>query len=98
MANALSTLARGGADVGSPGTTTTTSASPLSDGIRSFVVGTRGRSHYPCSSGSRGSVVVDFTTFGVLRLTLRPASYAWRFALRARVDVSRTPATSRCSA
>ena len=42
------------------------------DGIRSFVVGTGGRSHYPVFWRLRGAVVDD-TTFGVLRLTLRPA-------------------------
>jgi hypothetical protein len=49
------------------------------DGIRSFVVGTGGRSHYPVVRRIPGSEVVNWTTFGVLRLTLRPRSYTWRF-------------------
>jgi len=48
-------------------------------GIRSFVVGTGGRSHYPVLFRRRGSVVSNGATFGVLRLTLRPDSYDWRF-------------------
>ena len=44
------------------------------DGIRSFVVGTGGRSHYPVLWRVRGSQVVNDTTFGVLRLTLRADS------------------------
>jgi hypothetical protein len=48
-------------------------------GIRSFVVGTGGRSHYPVLFRRRGSVVSNGATFGVLRLTLRSDSYDWRF-------------------
>jgi hypothetical protein len=47
--------------------------------IRSFVVGTGGRSHYPTLFPRAGSVVRNSTTFGVLRLTLRPAGYDWKF-------------------
>jgi 3',5'-cyclic AMP phosphodiesterase CpdA len=49
------------------------------DGIRSFVVGTGGRSHYPVLRRLPASVVLDDRTFGVLRLTLRPGAYDWRF-------------------
>jgi 3',5'-cyclic AMP phosphodiesterase CpdA len=49
------------------------------DGIRSFVVGTGGRSHYPVVRTIAGSEVVNWTTHGVLRLTLRPRRYDWRF-------------------
>jgi hypothetical protein len=48
-------------------------------GIREFVVGTGGASHYPILWARRGSVVHEVGVFGVLRLTLRPASYAWKF-------------------
>ncbi len=48
-------------------------------GIRSFVVGTGGRSHYPTLLPRPGSVVRNSTTFGVLRLTLRGDGYDWRF-------------------
>jgi hypothetical protein len=49
------------------------------DGIRSFVVGTGGRSHYPVLWRVRRSEVVNDTTFGVLRLSLRADGYDWRF-------------------
>jgi hypothetical protein len=52
--------------------------SPI-DGIRSFVVGTGGASHFPVVRPIRRSEVVNWRTFGVLRLTLLPATYAWRF-------------------
>ncbi len=48
-------------------------------GIRSFVVGTGGRSLYPLLWPRPGSVVRNNDTFGVLKLTLRAASYDWRF-------------------
>ncbi len=49
------------------------------DGIRSFVVGTGGRSRYPVFRRAEGSEVVDFRTYGVLKLTLRADAYGWRF-------------------
>jgi hypothetical protein len=49
------------------------------DGIRSFVVGTGGRSHYPVVARLPASRAVNWTTFGVLRLRLREGSYGWRF-------------------
>jgi hypothetical protein len=48
-------------------------------GIRSFVVGTGGRSLYPAPRRLPGSEVLNTRTFGVLRLTLRPDAYDWRF-------------------
>ena len=48
-------------------------------GIRSFVVGTGGKSRYPTLLPRAGSIVRNSSTYGVLRLTLRPAGYAWRF-------------------
>jgi len=49
-------------------------------GIRAFVVGTGGKSHYPLHPTRRpGSQAGDDRHFGVLELTLRPAGYAWRF-------------------
>jgi hypothetical protein len=50
------------------------------DGIRQFVVGTGGKSHYELSSPRRrSSVAGNDTTYGVLRLTLQRDRYAWRF-------------------
>ena len=48
-------------------------------GIRQFVVGTGGRSHYPLGPPASGSEVRNDNTFGVLALTLRPGSYQWQF-------------------
>jgi Calcineurin-like phosphoesterase len=50
----------------------------LIDGIRSFVVGTGGRSHYPVLRRLSASRAMNWTTFGVLRLTLRDDGYDWR--------------------
>jgi hypothetical protein len=48
-------------------------------GIRQFVVGTGGRGLRRFKTIRSWSEVRDSTTFGVLRLALRPAGYAWRF-------------------
>jgi hypothetical protein len=48
-------------------------------GIREFVVGTGGKSHFGFESIERNSRARDSTSFGILALTLRPRSYVWRF-------------------
>jgi hypothetical protein len=48
-------------------------------GIREFVVGTGGRSHYPIREPIANSELYNDETYGVLKLTLRPESYEWRF-------------------
>jgi alkaline phosphatase len=48
-------------------------------GIREFVVGTGGLSHYPFGPPVRGSQVRVPDRFGVLRLVLSKRSYGWRF-------------------
>jgi hypothetical protein len=48
-------------------------------GIRSFVVGTGGASHYAIRRIAPQSVVRNNATYGVIRLTLHPTSYDWRF-------------------
>lgn len=48
-------------------------------GIAQFTVGTGGRSHYKVKNVKANSVLRITTTFGVLKLTLSPGSYAWRF-------------------
>ncbi len=48
-------------------------------GIREFVVGTGGRSHYTPGAAIANSQVRNGDTFGVLKLTLKPASYQWQF-------------------
>jgi hypothetical protein len=48
-------------------------------GIREFVVGTGGASHYAFGTIEPNSQARNATTDGVLKLTLRPDSYEWRF-------------------
>jgi hypothetical protein len=48
-------------------------------GIREFVIGTGGRSHYPWGTIRAHSQVRNNTTFGVLKMTLHSTSYSWRF-------------------
>lgn len=48
-------------------------------GMRQFVVGTGGRSHYPFGPPAPHSEVRNADTFGILALTLRPNSYQWQF-------------------
>ncbi len=48
-------------------------------GVREFVVGTGGRSHYPFGPPAPGSEIRNDDTFGILALTLRPNTYQWQF-------------------
>jgi CO dehydrogenase/acetyl-CoA synthase delta subunit len=48
-------------------------------GIRQFVVGTGGASHYQVENPAPNSEVTNTDTFGVLKLTLWQASYEWEF-------------------
>ena len=52
---------------------------PAAAGLRSFIVGTGGRTLYPFATPLPGSEVRDNQTFGVLFLTLEPGSYDWQF-------------------
>jgi hypothetical protein len=52
-------------------------ADPL--GLREFVVGTGGRDLYDFGTLLPNSEVHDDTSFGVLKLTLRPTGYDWQF-------------------
>jgi len=49
-------------------------------GIREFVVGTGGKSHDFFSWTAPNSEVRNWTTYGVLFLTLHPGAYEWEFA------------------
>lgn len=51
----------------------------LQGGIREFVVGTGGTSHYPLGAPLANSEVRNDDTFGVLRLDLQRRSYIWKF-------------------
>jgi chitodextrinase len=48
-------------------------------GIREFIVGTGGANHTSIVSVAANSEVRNADTFGVLELTLHPASYDWQF-------------------
>jgi hypothetical protein len=48
-------------------------------GIREFVVGTGGKTHYLFSTLRPNSEVRNADTFGVLKLVLHPAGYDWSF-------------------
>jgi acid phosphatase type 7 len=48
-------------------------------GIREFVVGTGGASHYPFGTIQPNSRVRNNDTYGVLKLTLHSGSYEWQF-------------------
>jgi hypothetical protein len=48
-------------------------------GIRQFVVGTGGKSHYEILDPIANTEVYNDNTYGVLKLTLHPKSYEWRF-------------------
>jgi hypothetical protein len=48
-------------------------------GIREFVIGTGGRSHYPFVSIKPHSEVRNRDAYGVLVVTLHPSSYDWEF-------------------
>lgn len=49
------------------------------DGIREFVVGAGGKSHYEFESTEPNSQRRHTGTFGILELTLHPEGYEWRF-------------------
>jgi hypothetical protein len=57
-------------------------------GIRSFVVGTGGRSYYPFSGTVPGSEKRIGNSFGILVLDLQPAAYRWEFVPVAGGDAS----------
>ena len=58
---------------------TAAGAADAARGIRLFVVGTGGRHLRAFGATAANSQVRDSTSFGVLRLTLRPTSYDWQF-------------------
>jgi hypothetical protein len=51
----------------------------LARGVREFVVGTGGEDLRPFGTPIANSEVREAATFGVLELTLLPASYTWQF-------------------
>jgi len=53
--------------------------STVSQGLREFVVGTGGGSHYGFGSALASSEIRNSSTFGVLKLTLSSTGYSWQF-------------------
>jgi acid phosphatase type 7 len=53
------------------------------NGVREFVVGTGGRSFTGRTNNAANSQLFNNQNFGVLRLTLHPSSYDWRFVSEA---------------
>ncbi len=58
---------------------TATGAFDRNRGLRSFVVGTGGKSLSTFATRQRNSVLRSNAAFGVLKLTLQPTSYRWEF-------------------
>jgi len=58
---------------------TSSGAYDPTNGIREFVVGTGGKSHYAFGTIRANSEVRNSDTYGVLKLTLHPSSYDWQF-------------------
>src|SRR5215212_1822556 len=55
------------------------SGAAVSQGLREFVVGTGGGSHYGFGSALASSEIRNSSTFGVLKLTLSSTGYSWQF-------------------
>lgn len=51
----------------------------MARGIRSFIVGTGGSNHTSIATIAPNSEVSNTNTYGVLKLTLHPTSYDWKF-------------------
>ena len=58
---------------------TATGALDNARGIRQFVVGTGGRSHYTFDNPQPNSEVRNNDTYGVIKLQLKPAGFDWEF-------------------
>lgn len=79
LADLWKALARARADVVLAGHDHTYERFRRIDGMRQFVVGTGGKSHYRIERPLPRSAAHDDETFGVLVLDLRPRGYSWRF-------------------
>jgi hypothetical protein len=64
---------------GNPATGLASGAVDTERGIRELIVGTGGRSLRPIAAMDANSEVADWSTFGILKLTLRASSYSWQF-------------------
>ena len=66
-------------------------------GPRQFVVGTGGYPLYGVAHAQANSEVLDSDTWGVLKLTLKSASYAWELVYRSRARASAIPVRAAAS-
>ena len=73
---------------------TPSGAADSAGGIRVFVVGTGGGSHYGIVNIKPNSQVRNTDTYGVLKLTLHPTSYDWQFVPEAGKTFTDTGTTS----
>lgn len=69
-------------------------AADAANGIRQFVVGMGGRSHYSFGTIRPNSQVRNNDAFGVLKLTLRSGTYDWQFVPEAGKTFSDSGSTS----
>jgi len=69
-------------------------AADPANGIRQFVVGSGGRSHYSFGTIRANSEVRNNDAFGVLKLSLRPGAYDWQFVAEAGKTFSDSGTTS----
>ena len=74
---------------------TATGAADPATGIRQWIVGTGGNGLYPWSTVKPNSEVRHSTSYGVLKLTLRPGAYDWTF-LPVEGDHDTDTGTARC--
>jgi hypothetical protein len=58
---------------------TPTGIADPAQGIREIIAGTGGRSHYAIGTIKANSEVRNVDSFGILKLTLHPGGYDWRF-------------------
>jgi hypothetical protein len=73
---------------------TPSGAADAATGLREFIVGTGGKSLVDFDAIKPNSQARDNNTFGVLRLTLHPSGYEWRFAPIAGQSFSDSGSTS----
>ncbi len=73
---------------------TPTGALDSARGIREFVVGTGGRSHYALKTPPATVEKSNSDTFGILQLTLRASSYDWKFVPEAGKSFTDTGSTA----
>ena len=75
---------------------TSTGGADPANGIREFVVGTGGRSHYVFANPIANTEAYNTDTYGVLKLTLHSSSYDFEFVPEAGRTYSDTGTAAPC--